>query len=424
MAAWSLISPPTTASGANFYSSGDSSADEQYVLELINRARANPPSEGQRLASIQDPKILQEYHWFSVNTGTLQGDFASYQPRPPLAMNASLSAAARVLGSAEGAQGFQGHTGSDGSTSLSRLESASYSPLAYGENTYATVENAFFGHAAYNVDWGVDDLIHRDLIMGLIAYLPTFREAGISSVAATAANYGPQVLTEEFGTASATPLALGVTYIDKDADGFYTPGEGVGGIRVSSPQSSYYTVTGSAGGYSLPLDLTHTSNDVQLVFEDANGARVVRKVTAPYLSQTVQDVAIGAALANVKIDVLMNNASLASLVANVGILSTKDCRSDVPSNGKFVLVRSGGDPGQPLDVQYTIGGDAVNGHDYRTITGAATFPAGSDRVKVKVKPLWNLSTTNTRLSVTLALDAGDGYQPDAAGTTTASLMMN
>src|SRR6476620_15457 len=40
------------------YSIGDPTPEEQLYVEFINRARANPPAEGLRLAQTTDPDIL------------------------------------------------------------------------------------------------------------------------------------------------------------------------------------------------------------------------------------------------------------------------------------------------------------------------------------------------------------------------------
>jgi hypothetical protein len=65
------------------YSHGDPTAEEQYMLELINRARANPPAEGLRLQATTDPDILGAYSYFQVDLAKVVADFAGYVPRPP-----------------------------------------------------------------------------------------------------------------------------------------------------------------------------------------------------------------------------------------------------------------------------------------------------------------------------------------------------
>ncbi len=54
---------------------------------------------------------------------------------------------------------------------------------------------------------------------------------------------------------------------------------------------------------------------------------------------------------------------------------------------RFLVLRTGRDLSQPLTVAYTLGGTAVNGVDYRTLSGSITIPAGASNVRVPVSPL-------------------------------------
>ena len=63
--------------------------------------------------------------------------------------------------------------------------------------------------------------------------------------------------TEDFGDRGTPPLLTGVVFADNAGTAFYASGEGVSGVTVTAPGfSSYYAVTGPAGAYTLPLDLT------------------------------------------------------------------------------------------------------------------------------------------------------------------------
>ncbi len=93
------------------YSHGDPTAEEQFMLEIINRARANPSAEGLRLKATTDPDILGAYSFFQVDTAKMVAEFAGYPPRPPLAFNANLIAAARGHSQDMVVNDYQGHTG-------------------------------------------------------------------------------------------------------------------------------------------------------------------------------------------------------------------------------------------------------------------------------------------------------------------------
>jgi hypothetical protein len=66
------------ASAASFYPQPNPSDEEQYILELINAARAHPAGEGQMLASLSDAQISYYYTYYGVDRGQLITDFAGY----------------------------------------------------------------------------------------------------------------------------------------------------------------------------------------------------------------------------------------------------------------------------------------------------------------------------------------------------------
>src|SRR4051794_8505236 len=71
------------------------SADEQYMLQLVNRARADPQAEAQRLLGLvrTDPSLrASATDWDSA---AFLREMSSYGPMPPLAFNPRLVAAAR-----------------------------------------------------------------------------------------------------------------------------------------------------------------------------------------------------------------------------------------------------------------------------------------------------------------------------------------
>ncbi|MBL8249909.1 MAG: hypothetical protein JNK95_16295, partial [Candidatus Competibacter sp.] len=196
---------PFRASAATPYSHGDPSGEEQLMLEMINRARANPPAEGVRLANTTDSDVLNSYNFFNVNLAQLQSEFNSYPVRPPLAFNSSLIIAARLHSQDMASNDFQSHTGSTGSTLVQRFASAGYTGWTNaGENIYAYSVSVFYGHAGLNVDWGVSSLGHRKNIMNFEAGSSVFREIGIGIIPESnpATQVGPLVITQDFGKRS------------------------------------------------------------------------------------------------------------------------------------------------------------------------------------------------------------------------------
>lgn len=222
-----LLALPGVVGAQTLYSHGDPSADEQYMLELLNRARANPAAEGSRLGQL---------------------DFGGYAARPPLAFNANLNSSARSHNDDMTAAHYFSHTGSDGSTSDDRIRATGYVPGADGENIAYGFPTALATFNALMIDTGIANLGHRRNFLEFDAAGNFFREIGIAAV-----NGGNT--TQDFGYRPGVTLVCGVAYRDGNHDGFYTQGEGLGGIRVTSPASSQYTVTSASGGYALPMDL-------------------------------------------------------------------------------------------------------------------------------------------------------------------------
>ena len=246
------------AAGGN-YSIGQPTGEEQYYLELINRARANPSAEGARLASSTDADVLDSYKFYSVNLAMMQSEFKALSVQPPLAMNANLMQAARAHSSDMFAKQFQGHTGSSGSSMSARITNAGYAWKTIGENVYSYADSVWHGHAGFQVDWGYGSggmqsgRGHRANI-----HSANFREVGIGVVNGMNGSVGPQLVTQNFGAGMASQAFItGVAYYDIDGDGFYDPGEGVGGLTVKAEGASQAAVTANSGGYAIPVPTTN-----------------------------------------------------------------------------------------------------------------------------------------------------------------------
>ncbi|MDB5034427.1 MAG: hypothetical protein JWQ98_1668 [Chlorobi bacterium] len=260
-----LAKPPVVESQVpnQVYDQGDPTPDEQYMLELINRARANPAAEGVRLANDHDPSIDYLYDHYTPTRAAVQADFATYPSRPPLAFNAKLIAAARRQSRDMLTHNFQSHTGSDGSTFDQRINAAGYTGWTYiGENIAAYSTSIWEGHVSLNADFGNADLGHRKNIMNFEADPAKLHtEIGIGildtnvGVSSTPMHTGQKVVTEDFGTKGGHFLT-GVVYRDENKNGIYDVGEGLAGVQVMPSSGTYYAVTSSSGGFTIPFSGT------------------------------------------------------------------------------------------------------------------------------------------------------------------------
>jgi hypothetical protein len=114
---------------------------------------------------------------------------------------------------------------------------------------------------AFLIDWNVSSLGHRKNILQPDATPDQFyREVGIGIVKTNKANFGPKVITQDFGRqAGSKAELLGVAYNDKNGNDAYDMGEGQGDVTVSATNVSTGKTTStqtwdSGGGYQMSLD--------------------------------------------------------------------------------------------------------------------------------------------------------------------------
>lgn len=243
-----LVFPATLS----LYSLGNPTAQEQYMLELINRTRENPFGEAARLG-IDINQGLPE--------GTLNGN-----PKPPLAFNPFLIDSSRTHSQWMLDNDIFSHVGVDDSAPFDRMVASGYT----FSGTYAAAENiAWAGTGNTNDPIDINSftsLLHDNLFKSpghrINILSSQVNEIGIGIknglfTAGTPPNrivYNALMGTQNFALsgASEAPFILGVVYDDLDMDGFYSPGEGISGVSVSVPGGDYYAVTTTSGGYALP----------------------------------------------------------------------------------------------------------------------------------------------------------------------------
>jgi Ca2+-binding RTX toxin-like protein len=196
------------------------SADEQYMLELINAERVK--AGAQALAFDSNLLTSAENH----SLWMLSSDTFS-------------------------------HTGSGGSTPTQRMTTAGYQFAG----SWSSAENVAW--ATTRDPSGFQDeilLLHQNLMnsTGHRANLldPSSKEIGIGFEIGDYQGRESAFVTENFAKSGTGSLLTGVAYQDKDGDKFYDPGEGLEGLTikaVSSTGQSYATTTMSAGGYQMDL---------------------------------------------------------------------------------------------------------------------------------------------------------------------------
>ncbi|MDX2038991.1 MAG: hypothetical protein SFX72_20260 [Isosphaeraceae bacterium] len=269
---------------------------EQYMLALINRARANPAAEAQRLVQLAqtDPVLIQATQDWDLNAFAARMN--ALPALPPLAFNTRLAEAATVHNAWMASINGQDHSpagfltnpliarASDGRAFYDVRRAkwvTAENVFAFSENVVAnsTIDYVEYFHAAFLIDWGNPDFGHLrnlmapgpsrakrndqplseigiDLATNVIPSVPPVSDP--ANPANEGFNVGPAMVTQEFGWRStAKPFVTGAVFHDRDADAFYDPTEGLGGVTIRATRKgtrkSWTTTTWDSGGFSLPL---------------------------------------------------------------------------------------------------------------------------------------------------------------------------
>ncbi len=260
---------------------------EQEALEYINRFRSDPQAELVLLTESDDADVNFAIQFFDVDLAVLADQFSQLQAVQPLAWNQMLYESAHAHNDLMMQYDQQSHRLPGEPGLADRIRAQGYAltgPSGLGESLYAYTESPFHQHAAFVIDWGDTDTGiqqppgHRDAML-----TAAFREVGIALVPEQAdglddpsTSIGPYVTTHHYGFWTDTtddvtrddPYVTGVVYEDRNGDGFYTAGEGVGGIdvTVTGPEGTFTTTTMSAGGYQLRVPDSASEQQYEVTF--------------------------------------------------------------------------------------------------------------------------------------------------------------
>lgn len=324
----------TAASGA--------SANEQLMLELINRARLDPAGEAARFG-------------IGLNDGT-SGITAA--PKQPLAMNDLLIKAARAHSQFMIDTDKFAHSGIGDGDPQSRMTAAGYQftgSWTWGENiawqgTTGTPNLTQFiidEHKSLFLSPG-----HRQNILN-----DNFREAGIGQISGVftsgGRNYNTSMVTQEFAKSGTKIFLLGVAYNDTNGDKFYSVGEARAGVHVTltpvSGGAGAATDTASAGGYQAGVN----AGTYNITFS-GGGLPAAMTVQATLASNLKLDVVNG--------DTIMTSGSLTfgAGAKNAGALGIADISLTGNELANTLTGNSGANTlagGKGADILSGLGGD-------------------------------------------------------------------
>lgn len=221
-------------------------AYEQYLLELINRARLNPVAEANLWG-------------IDLNDGLAPGTITD-AAKQPLAFNSLLIDASRGHSQWILDNDIFSHTGENGSDPGDRIRDAGY------QFTDGTTwgENLGFRGSTGTLDVGSNlEKINESLFTSFdhrqILLDNNFREVGLGALTGEYQGFNALVITEKFARTGSDAFLTGVAFDDLVLDNdFYTVGEGLGGVEVTairqSDNSTFTATTTTSGGYQIPLE--------------------------------------------------------------------------------------------------------------------------------------------------------------------------
>ena len=245
-----LQAPVTAMAVSASQPAGAPSSQDVYMIELINRARANPAAAAAQLG-------------ISLNEGLSPGTIPSTAV-PPLAFNAPLTIAA--TNHSQWMLTNQTFSHNEGSvTPATRMANAGYiftSPSSSAENLAGRgTSDVLFPTQLINEEF--NDLFLDSSTSGRTHRLnllnASFTDIGVGLATGTFSGSNAMLATQDFAySASSGPYLTGVVFNDaRIHDNFYEPGEGLGGISITAVRTSdnaTFSITSyPSGAYTLAV---------------------------------------------------------------------------------------------------------------------------------------------------------------------------
>ncbi len=215
------------------------SGAEQYMIELLNRARLDPLGEA-------------ALNKITLNQG-LAANTLGAQVRQVLAPDQALENAA--IGHSQWMLVVDqfSHTGIDGSTAGQRVSKEGYRWNRVGENiSWQGTTGTLNLEKMIAVQ---HQLLFKSAPHRVNILLDGFREVGVAQeegkFKSGSNTFNASMITQNFGTSGSDVFVTGVAYTDKNKDNFYSIGEGTKGVTFAAQGGS--DISKAAGGYALAL---------------------------------------------------------------------------------------------------------------------------------------------------------------------------
>ncbi|MHC5057822.1 MAG: CAP domain-containing protein [Planctomycetota bacterium] len=248
--------------------------EETLMLEFMNRLRADPVADMERIAPEGGP--ARALRWVKVDWEMFRSEMRKLEAAPPLVFDLDLLEAARkhshymILNELTHVEdpakpGFTGRSFGD------RVKAAGHAGRGGGENCYRDAANPWACHAGFTIDFGKGGPGGMQPGRG---HRTNMMRAGFTTVGIGSIPHGGRIsVTHNFGRGG-TRCAGGVVYVDLNGNGFYDIGEGRGGVRITVSDGTSAT-TWASGAYVVRLKgkgpLEFTARLGELTFSETKG---------------------------------------------------------------------------------------------------------------------------------------------------------
>ncbi|HJN72924.1 MAG TPA: hypothetical protein QGF58_03220 [Myxococcota bacterium] len=266
-------------------------ADQQLALERLNRVRSDPPSCVDDFEALFEEEEARSPRQCDDSLRSTVGPLRKAESRPPLAPVSALVEVAEAHATAMATGGWFNHVDPQGIGPNERLRRAGVAldvrvpsdgrVYLYGAGQRDNQVESLYSRSAFTTgevgdpelhEWssGIDSLIvdrcvngrgHRDHVLGRTVLSEQDREVGIGTATALAQHptdprFGGWTLRLVVLTRARLEgdfFLVGSVFSDKDGDGRYSAGEGLGDVLVELAELSIRTRTAPGGGFVIPV---------------------------------------------------------------------------------------------------------------------------------------------------------------------------
>ena len=381
-------------------------AAEQYLLELINRARLDPATEAARLG-------------VDLNQGLAAGTIGT-GAQQVLAHNSFLETSAQRHSDWMLNTDTFSHTGVGGSNPTDRMRAAGFQFTG----SWRSAENLAFSGTTGTINLQSAIVQHYEGLFHSAGHRVNTLNPGVAEIGVAQAegrftsngtSFNASILTENFAKTGTAVFITGVAYRDTDSNRFYSMGEGRNDTWVSA--DSARVTSAAAGGYQIGVDA-----DARTIVSLGQGGSTLATLMLDMAQGNVKLDIVTAATGRTTLD-LSGSASLLTGIADARLLGSADlsltgstAANRLTGNSGANTVSDGGGAG--VDIL-----TGLTGNDSYIIRNAATLivegsgQGVADRVFASVSfalaaddNIEFLQTTSVAGTAALALTGNAGAQ--------------